>query len=120
MIKFLIKLALSALIASATWQIAMAYASNYRFKDATESAALTPRITDAALRERVLELADHNDAPLEEENLEIRRDVRHIWVDVSYVRPVNVLPWYQHPWPFGWSVEVILLPGAGPRESGPD
>jgi hypothetical protein len=109
MFKFLIKLALSALIASATWQIGSAYAANYRFKDATEAAALTPRISDDDLRERIMELAAQNDAPIEEENLQIRREQNHIYIDASYVRPVNVVPGFQRDWPFAWSLDVFVL-----------
>ena len=109
MIKFLIKLALSALIASATWQIGSAYAANYRFKDATEAAALTPRITEEVLRARIMELAAQNGAPVEEENVQIRREGSHVYVDASYVRTVNVLPWYQRAWPFSWSLDVFVL-----------
>jgi hypothetical protein len=112
MIKFILKVALSVLIAHATWRIGTAYVSHYRFKDAAREVALTPRATDAQLRERIMELASENDAPLEEENLNITRDVRHILMDASYVRSIDVLPGFPYAWHFAWSIDVVLLPGA--------
>ena len=110
MIKFLVKLAVSALIAHATFRIGSAYLSYYRLTDAVRGAALTPRITDEQLRERVLELAAQHDAPLDEDHVEIRRDARNIYIDASYVQNVEVVPGYQHPWAFDWSMEVLALP----------
>ena len=112
MIKFLVKLALAALIAHATWRIGSAYLSDYRLRDGAHAAALTPRVNDGQLRARIMELAAENDASLEDENLVIRRDASHIYVDASYVRVVDVLPGYSHPWPFSWSIEVYVLPGS--------
>jgi hypothetical protein len=114
MIKFIIKLALTALVANATWQIGTAYLSHYRFKDAAREAALTPRVTDDQLRARIMELAAENDAPLDDENLVITRDLRHIVVDASYVRSIEAVPGFPYPWQFAWSIEVFIIPGATP------
>jgi len=119
MIKFLIQVALAALIAHATWRIGSAYVSHYRFKDGAQAAALTPRVNDAQLRGRIMELASENDVPLEDENLAIRRDASHIYVDASYLRTVDVLPGYPYPWQFSWSVEVYVLPGSAGHERAP-
>lgn len=114
MIKFIVKVALAALVAHATWQIGSAYISHYKFKDAAREAALMPRITDEQLRDRIMELASENDAPLEEENLAITRDLRRLLMDASYVRSIDVLPGFPYAWNFAWSIEVLILPGAGP------
>jgi hypothetical protein len=117
--KFLIKLALAGLVAYGTWQLGSAYASDYRFKDSTREAALVPRVTDAQLRARVLELASENDVPLDDDDLQVRHDQSHIYVDASYVRDVNLLPWYRYPLHFGWSIDVFIVSGTGmvPRGS---
>ena len=113
MIKFLLKLAATGLIGYAVWHIGIAYAGDYRFRDATKQAALTPRITDAQLRARVLDLAEENSVPLDEGSLEVRRASSHIFVDVSYEVPVDVLPWYERAWPFAWTVDVFVIQGGG-------
>ena len=114
MIKFILKVALAALIAHATWRVGSAYVSHYKFKDDAREAAQMPRITDQQLRDRIIELASENDAPLEEENLTISRDLRHVVVDASYVRSIDVLPGYPYAWHFAWSIDVVILPGAAP------
>jgi hypothetical protein len=114
MIKFVLKLALTALIANATWQVGSAYLSHYRFKDAAREATLTPRVTDEQLRARIIELATEFDAALDDENLVITRDQRHIVVDVSYVRSIEAVPGFPYPWQFAWSIEVFIIPGAVP------
>ena len=119
MIKFLIKLALTVLIANATWRIGTAYVSHYRFKDGAQGAALTPRVSDEQLRARIMELASENDVPLEDENLAIRRAPAHIYLDASYVRAVDVLPGYPYPWQFSWSIDVYILPGSVAPERAP-
>ena len=119
MIKFIIKLALSVLIAHATFRIGSAYLSHYRFKDAAREAALTPRATDAQIRDRIMELAEIHDIPLEADNLDVRRNTRNILVDASYVRPVEVIPGHPYAWQFAWSIEVFILPGNTGPDHGP-
>ena len=38
----------------------------------------------------------------------------HTIVDGSYVRPVDLLPGYQYPWPFTWHIDTFTTPGAAP------
>ena len=111
--KFLIKLALAAMLGYAAWHVGLAYASDYRLRDGVRQAALAPRITDDQLYDRILTLAEENDAPLEDGTLEIRRAPSHIYVDVAYTRPVDVLPWYRRAWPFTWTVDVVALEPMG-------
>jgi len=112
MIKFILKIALAMLIANATWRIGSAYVSHYKLKDAAREAALTPRATDGQIAERIMELAAMYGAPLEEENLSVRRDTRNVFIDASYVLPIEVVPGYRYPWRFAWSMEVFVLPGS--------
>jgi hypothetical protein len=117
MLKFIIKLGISALLTYATWHVGSAYVGYYRLKDAAEQAALTPGLTDAQLRTRVMQMAEENGAQIEEERLDVRRDARHIFVDAAYVQPIEVLPGYRYPWHFEWSVDVLIIPpmGISPR-----
>ena len=114
MIKFILKVALAALIAHATWRVGSAYLSHYKFKDAAQEAALTPRITDLQLRARIMDLASENDAPLDDENLTITRSESHLLLDAAYDRSIEVVPGFPYTWHFAWSIDVVLLPGAGP------
>ena len=111
MIKFLVKLALAALIANATWRLGSAYIQFYKFKDAvTEVAQFGRDKSGADLQRRVLELASQYDVPLTDEALTVRRDDRsHTVIDGAYDQPVDLLPGYRYPWPFTVHVDVLTL-----------
>jgi hypothetical protein len=112
MIKIIIKVALAALIVNATWRIGSAYFQFYTFKDAAREVAMTPRATEEQIRAAIMELAPQYDAPLEDEDLVIDQNDRHVVVDASYVRTVEFLPGYAYPWHFAWSVDALVIPGA--------
>ena len=111
MLKLLIKLALAAMIANATWRLGSAYLSFYRFKDSvTASAQYGSEKPTADLQQRVLDLASEYDVPLAPDGFTIRRDDKsHTIIDGSYRQPVDLLPGYQYPWLFTWHVDVITL-----------
>ena len=91
----------------------------YKLKDAAREAALVPRATDSQIADRIMELAEMYGAPLEEENLTIRRDTRTVFIDASYVQPIEVVPGMPYPWRFAWSMDVFVLPGALAPERAP-
>ena len=55
--KLLIKLAVVALVANASWRLGTEYLTHYRFADSVQEAAIDSGQTDAQLRQHVLELA---------------------------------------------------------------
>src|SRR5712692_5322103 len=68
MIRLVLKLALSALIANAAWRLGTAQLTYYRFKDAvTESAQFGGDKSQERLRQRILELASAYDVPVAED-----------------------------------------------------
>ena len=119
MIKFIIKLAIAAVIANAAWRLGSAYVTFYRFKDAvTEVAQFNPQTSPADLRQRVVELASQYDIPLAADGISVRRDDRnHTYINGSYTQPVDLFPGYQYPWEFSWAVDVLSVPGAVPGPS---
>ena len=114
MIKTIVKLAIVALIANATWQALNAYWPHYKFEDAVRSTVqYRGDRSDAQLRARILELAANYDVPLDEENLDVRRDQTHTIVDASYVRAVNLAPGYTLRWPFTLHVTTLSIETLG-------
>lgn len=112
MIRLLLKLALAALIANATWRIGSAYTTLYRFKDSvSETTQFNGDKSDEQLRQKILELAAQFDVPVTEDSFTIRRTNDHVYVNGSYTQPVEVFPGYRYPWPFTWSVETLTLRG---------
>ena len=110
MIRLVLKLLIAALIANATWRVGTAYISFYKFKDAAhEAVQFGGGKSDEQLKQRILELASQYDLPVTERSFTIRRDPDRIYVDGSFIRPVEVAPGYTYPWPFKWSVEVFSI-----------
>ena len=111
MIKFLIKLAIAALVANAAWRLGSVYIQFYKFKDAvTEVAQFSREKSGADLERRILELASQYDVPLADERLTVRRDDRNRTViEGAYEQPVDLLPGYRYPWGFEMHVDVLTL-----------
>jgi len=38
--------------------------------------------------------------------------VDHIYIDLTYTRPVQILPWYQYNWTFAVHAESWQMPGS--------
>jgi len=115
MLKFLVKLALAAIVANATWRMGSAYVSFYKFKDAvTEAAQFAGSKSDEDLRAQVMQIASDFDLPLSDDNVSVRRQNEHTLVDGAYTQVVEVFPGVRYPWAFKWSVDVLSIAGARP------
>jgi hypothetical protein len=116
MIKFLVKLAIAALIANAAWHLGSAYLTFYRFKDAVnEFAQFNPQKSAAEIEQRVLDLASQYDVPLSADRVSIRRDDQsHTLITGSYTQPVDLAPGYVRPWVFSFDVDVVPVAAAFP------
>ena len=109
MIKFIIKLAIVALIANATWRVGSAYANSYRFEDAVHQAAqFRGRKSDEELRQRLAELAMEYDVPIKDSDVMMKKEFSHLIIDISYIRPIDVAPGYTYPWPFSTHVDIFI------------
>jgi hypothetical protein len=110
--KQLIKLAIAALITYAAWNAGNAWLTFFKFKDDVEQlAAFGTKMSDDDLRARVLEAASQRSVSLNDD-LAVRREHEHTYVDASYTSAINVLPWYAYPWTFEVHVNAITLQGS--------
>ena len=115
MIRFLLKLAVAALIVNATWRLGSAYATFYRFKDAvTEASRFSGAKSEEELRRRVLELASQFEVPVDEQDFSIRREGNHTNIDGTYTQSIELAPAYPYPWSFDWSVDTFTLSAEPP------
>jgi hypothetical protein len=114
-VKTLIKLAIVALIANATWHLLVAYTAYYKFRDGVESATLySAGKNEDQLRSRILELAAQFEVPVTEQNFTLHREGSHIIVEGSFVRRVDLLPFFTYPWPFSWHVDTFTFDQSAP------
>lgn len=114
--KVVIKLLIAALIANGTWRVGSAYSAYYKFKDAVaDTTQHRGDKTDVQLRERVFELANQYDIPINE-NLTVTRKDDHTIVEGSFTRPIDILPGFTYGWPFTVHVDTYTI--APPRLHG--
>ena len=110
MIRPILKLAIAALLANASWRLGSAYLTYYRFKDAvTQTAQYSKGKSEEELRRRVRELASEYDMPLGEDAVTVRRESNHTFVDGAFTKPVDLLPGYPYPWPFSLNIDVFTI-----------
>ena len=113
MIKLIIKLAIAALIANASWRVGSAYLSYYKFEDAArEVTQFRGDKSDSQIESRIFDLASEYDLPLTRNNLTIRREESHTIVDGSFTRPIELAPGYTYPWPFSIHIDTFTEIGA--------
>lgn len=108
MIKFLIKLAIAALIVNAVWRLGSAYMTFYRFRDAVEeSARFSGERSSDEVRQGVMQIAGRFELPLSEGDVAVTRDGdTSTSVQGEYRQPIRLLPWYEYPWSFRWNLDV--------------
>jgi|SRR5262245_11889817 len=106
--KTLIKLALVAIVANATWHLFVVYSAHYKFKDAVEYAAQSRgKKTDEQLKQEVLAIATQAELPIDEDAVKVHRlDETHTTVDTGYTRTVELFPGFPYPWPFTVHVDA--------------
>jgi hypothetical protein len=110
MIRLLLKLAVVAVLANATWHLFLVYSPHYRFKDGVNYAAqYRGTLSDGELKDKVLALASQFEVPLTEDEVSVTHDGPHTVVQVSYVRGVEIVPGFARQWPLSFTVDVLTM-----------
>jgi hypothetical protein len=120
MIKRLIKLAIVALLANAVYRVGVEYVNYVKFRDAVRDAAMFKAKSEDDLRTRIMALADDYDIPQDDGSVQISREERVWYIEGSYTKPIEIVPRYEYPWRFPYTLEVVMntippLPGAPSR-----
>lgn len=99
MIKRLVELVIAAAIAYAVWHVGIAFLHYYEFDDSLEELArFSARRTETEVRDRVLQLAEQYEIPLDPEALVIRTDTDSTQILAPYTQEVKILPNYSYFW----------------------
>lgn len=107
----IIKLGIALVLLVACAQAGMAAFKGYKFEDTVHEAMLfAPAATDAELVERIKEIAEEEDVPLDPANISVRRVRSDIIVEMTYTETVRLIPGvYSKPWTFTPSTSVRSL-----------
>ena len=103
LIKFILKLAVAALVANATWRVGSAYLAHYKFKDSVQRGGAVPRHASrtTSCGERIFELASDFDIPVSGRTTSrCARVEHHTVVDGELHALDRAVPGYTYPWPF--------------------
>jgi hypothetical protein len=108
LIKLIIKLAIVALLANASWRVGTAYVAHYKFIDAVQQTALfRGNKGDDAIRQRIFELASDFDIPVMDEDVTLTTLEHHTIVDGNYTRVIELVPGYKYPWGFSFHIDTL-------------
>ena len=111
MILRLLKLLIVALVLHAVWRSGTAYWEFYQFRDKVQEAAqFSAGKTDAEVHDRVMQQAAAFRVPVKPENVQIRRDGQQTYIDVTYVKDIELVPkMAPKAWPFTIHVDAWAM-----------
>ena len=112
MARTLVKVVIFLLIVHALYRFVPVYFHYQQFKDAVHETALFSRgQTDAQIVDRVMELAEKYQIPLDREYVQVRRQHERTFIDAAYMESIEWLPTYQRAWQFEIGDPVFTDPG---------
>ncbi len=110
-ISTIIKLAIVAVLLHGMWRAGTSYWRYYQLDDGIRQVAqFAFRQTESEVQAKVAELAGELGVSLEPEDIQVRKSVREITVDLSYVDRVQIFPRYFYPWTYQVHVHTFLNP----------
>ena len=110
MARTLVKLGIFLLFVHAVYRFVPVYFHYQQFKDAVHETALFSRDrTDVQITERVMELAEKYQIPLSRDDVQVRREGEHTFIDASYVESIEWLPTYRRPWQFDVGADAFVV-----------
>jgi len=108
LIKLILKLAVVALIANATWRVGSAYVAHYKFTDSVQQTTLFRGTkSDEVLRQRILEIASDYDIPVTDGDVTLMTQEHRTVVDGNYTRIIELVPGYKYPWEFTFHIDTL-------------
>lgn len=107
MLKLVVKLAIVVLLANAAYHVGVEYLTYVKFRDAVRDAAMYKTNDDDDLRKLIMDLSGDYDVPLDENGFTITREERHVIIEGSYRKPIELVPSFQYDWPFSWTIDAM-------------
>jgi hypothetical protein len=110
----LVRLVVIAAIAWAAWHAGFAAWQQFQFSDeVTKIAQFGPDRDAESVRDAVLDAAQKYDLPVTEKDVVVRHRDRpsSVDIDVTYTKPIEILPRFYYPWTFTTSARGWFVPG---------
>ncbi len=112
--KFLIKLAVFVLIANALFRFVPPYWDHTQFERELKDSSIAWRdYSDAEVRELVLVMAQKHDVPVEREQVAVRRERDHLFIDLAYSRALALVPGSKYTWDYESKIDTWMLTPQG-------
>lgn len=114
MIGRLIRLVLVVLVLLGAWRIGQVSLAHYRFADEVDLIAQRGvRTSEPEVRAAVSDAATRFGIPVTADDVAIRIQAEHVYVDLAYIRQVEILPRYRYPWRFEVHAHGWVVPSGG-------
>ncbi len=110
-ISTIVKLAAVALLLHGLWRVGASYWRYYQLDDGVrEVAQFAFQQNESEVQAKVAAVAASLAVSVQAEDVQVRKTVREIVVDLSYVDQVQILPRYSYPWTYTVHVHAFLNP----------
>ena len=86
-----VRLAVVALVANALYRVGSEYLTYIKFRDVIRNDAMLKAGSDEELNHRIMDLSEAFEFPLEEGAVTIDRSDRHVVVQGSYQKPIEIV-----------------------------
>lgn len=108
--KSVIKFAVLLLAAHALFRFVPPYWDHTRFvRELEESSIGWREYSDAEVRELVLVMAQSHGLPIDREQIGVTREREHLFIDLAYSRPLELVPGSKYIWEFDSQVDTWML-----------
>jgi hypothetical protein len=103
----LVRIVIAGLVVHAAFRAGTSAITYYTFRDELQQIGqFSGDRTEEQLRARALEIARQLEVPVEADQVLVRREGEHTYIDASYTAPVEVLPAYFYPWEFRINIDA--------------
>ena len=108
--KFIVKLVLFLLIAHALYRFVPPYWDHTQFvREVKDTSVGWHENTNEEVRDLVFSMAQARGLPIAREQINVRRERDHLFVDLAYSRPMELIPGSKYTWDFDSKVETWML-----------
>jgi hypothetical protein len=115
--KSLLKLVVFVALANGLVRFAIPYWHHHQFEYALKGRVLDWReSSDEVILEEVFTLAIENSVPIRPEQVALRREGEHLFLDIAYARPIEFFPTMKRTWKFDVNISGrVIRPVGSPR-----